>query len=104
VLLVWNADDTMYLKDSSTYHAIARTLPDSVQMIMLNHGGSGRYVYGYNKRYETQMIHGFCSPLVTEKLKLQTMPQVFLLDPKQRLIDINMSPFELQNRINGTLR
>lgn len=50
------------------------------------------------------MIHGFCSPQVTEILKLQTMPQVFLLDPKQRLIDINMSPFELEKRINGSLR
>jgi len=71
---------------------------------MLNHGGSGRYVFGYNRRYETNMIHGFCSPQVAEILKLQTMPQLFLLDPKQRLIDINMSPFELQKFVNGTLR
>jgi hypothetical protein len=104
VLLVWNADDSLYHKDSAMYHRISRSLPDSVQMIMLNHGGSGRYVYGYNRRFETQMIHGFCSPQVAEILKLQTMPQLFLLDRKQRMIDINMSPFELQQRMNGTLR
>ncbi len=104
VLLVWNADDSVYHKDSALYHDISRNLPDSVQMIMLNHGGSGRYVYGYNRRFETKMIHGFCSSQVTERLKLQTMPQVFLMDPKQRLIDINMSPFELKKRISGTLR
>jgi len=104
LLLVWNADDSLYHRDSAIYHQISRQLPDTMQIIMLNHGGSGRYVYGYNKRFETKMIHGFCSPQVAEILKLQTMPQVFLLDPKQRLIDINMSPFELQRRINGTLR
>lgn len=104
VVIVWNADDSLFHKDSAIYHEISRKLPDSMQILMLNHGGSGRYVYGYNKRFETKMIHGFCSPQVTEILKLQTMPQVFLLDPKQRLIDINMSPFELEKRINGSLR
>ncbi len=104
LLVVWNADDANFHKDSSALHAFTRNLPDSVQVIMLNHGGSGRYVYGYNRRFETKMIHGFCSPQVTELLKLQTMPQSFLLDPKQRLIDINVSPFELFDRINGTLR
>jgi hypothetical protein len=104
VLLVWNADDSLYHKDSAIYHEISRQLPENVQMIMLNHGGSGRYVYGYNRRFDTKMIHGFCSPQVTEMLKLQTMPQLFLLDPKQRLIDINMSAFELIVRINATLR
>ena len=104
LLVVWNADDVNFHKDSAALHAFTRNLPDSVQVIMLNHGGSGRYVYGYNRRFETKMIHGFCSPQVTEMLKLQTMPQSFLLDPKQRLIDINVSPFELFERINGTLR
>jgi hypothetical protein len=104
LLVVWNADDVNFHKDSAALHALTRNLPDSVQVIMLNHGGSGRYVYGYNRRFETQIIHGFCSPQVTELLKLQTMPQNFLIDPKQRLIDINVSPFELFDRINGTLR
>lgn len=103
-VLVWNADDSVFHKDSAIYHEISRQLPDSMQIIMLNHGGSGRYVYGYNRRYETNMIHGFCSPQVAEILKLQTMPQLFFLDPKQRLIDINMAPYELQKRMNGTLR
>jgi hypothetical protein len=102
VVIIWNADDSLFHKDSAIYHEISRKSSDSMQILMLNHGGSGRYVYGYNKRFETKMIHGFCSPQVTEILKLQTMPQVFLLDPKQRLIDINMSPFE--KRINGSLR
>lgn len=104
VLLVWNADDSLFHKDSAMYHQISRQLPDNMQMIMLNHGGSGRYVYGYNRRFETQMMHGFCSPQVAEILKLQTMPQVFLLDPKQHVIAINLSPFQLQARMNGTWR
>lgn len=104
ILMVWNADDTAYHKDSSFYHGISRSLGEDFQMIMLNHGGSGRYVYGYNKRFDTKMIQGFCSPKVTEVLKLQTMPQMFILDPKQHLIAMNLSPFELQAFINGTLR
>lgn len=78
VVIVWNADDSLFHKDSAIYHEISRKSSDSMQILMLNHGGSGRYVYGYNKRFETKMIHGFCSPQVTEILKLQTMPQVFI--------------------------
>ena len=104
LVVVWNADDMNFHKDSAALHALGRNLPENWQIIMLNHGGSGRYVYGYNRRFETKVIQGFCSPQVTELLKLQTMPQTFLLDENQRLIAINMSPFEIQGRINGTLR
>jgi hypothetical protein len=88
-VVVWNADNPNYINDSAELHDLSRNLPDSIQIVCLNHGGGGRYVYQYNKRYETRFIQGFCSSEVAEKLKLQTMPQYFLIDPKQRLISIN---------------
>jgi len=97
-IVVWNADNPNYIKDSAELHDLSRNLPDSIQIVCLNHGGGGRYVYQYNKRYETQFIQGFCSSEVAEKLKLQTMPQYFMVDPKQRLISINQRPNSLKNQ------
>ena len=95
-IVVWNADNANYINDSAELHDLSRNLPDSIQIVCLNHGGGGRYVYQYNKRYETQFIQGFCSSEVAEKLKLQTMPQYFFIDPKQRLISINQRPNTLK--------
>lgn len=90
-IVVWNADDSVFVHDSASLHQLSRNLPDSLQILMLNHGGSGKYVYRYNNRYETVMHQGFCSKEVAEKLKLQTLPQTFLINHKQKLIAINMS-------------
>jgi hypothetical protein len=97
-IVVWNADNPNYINDSAELHDLSRNLPDSIQIVCLNHGGGGRYVYQYNKRYETQFIQGFCSSEVAEKLKLQTMPQYFLIDPKQRLMSINQRPNTLKKQ------
>ncbi len=97
-IVVWNADNANYINDSAELHDLSRNLPDSIQIVCLNHGGGGRYVYQYNKRYETQFIQGFCSSDVAEKLKLQTMPQFFLIDPKQRLMSINKRPNTLKKQ------
>ncbi len=99
-IVVWNADDSVFVHDSSSLHQLCRNLPDSLQILMLNHGGSGKYVYRYNNRYETHMHHGFCSKEVAEKLKLQTLPQTFLINPKQKLIAINMSFLALNTFIH----
>ena len=97
-IVVWNADNKNYISDSAELHDLSRNLPDSIRIVCLNHGGGGRYVYQYNKRYETQFIQGFCSSEVAEKLKLQTMPQYFLIDPRQRLISINQRPNTLKKQ------
>ena len=97
-VVVWNADNPNYINDSAELHDLSRNLPDSIQIVCLNHGGGGRYVYQYNKRYETKFIQGFCSSEVAEKLKLQTMPQYFLIDPKQRLMSINQRPNTLKKQ------
>lgn len=95
-IVVWNADNQNYINDSAELHDLSRNLPDSIQILYLNHGGGGRYVYQYNKRYETHFFQGFCSSEVAKKLKIQTMPQYFLVDPKQRIISINQRPSSLR--------
>jgi hypothetical protein len=66
---------------------------------MLNHGGSGKYVYRYNRRYDVNFIQGFCSPKVAKKLKLQSMPQSFVLDERQKIVKIGMNAHQIQRFI-----
>ena len=96
---VWSADNEQFLADSSEMHSIQRSIPQQkvdgqteFQIVMLNYGGSGRYVYNYNRRWDVNFFQGFCSPKIAKKLKLQSMPQSFLLDENHRIIKIGMSP------------
>jgi len=93
LVVVWNAFDQQWDKDSSLVHQCAR-LPknrvSNLQVIMLNFGGSGKYVHRYNQRYElNNAIQGFCSASLARKLKIQTMPQYFLLDSRFNILEIN---------------
>lgn len=96
---VWSAENENFIKDSSMMHQIQRNLPSNFKILMLNHGGSGKYVYRYNKRYETNFFHGFCSPIIAKKLKLQSMPQSFLLDSRQNILKIGMTAAQFQRFI-----
>jgi hypothetical protein len=91
IIYVWSADNVNFIKDTANLHAIQRTLPENIKLIMLNHGGSGKYVGRYNKRFEINAIQGFCSSKITKKLKLQNMPQVFILDESNRIVKIGKS-------------
>ncbi len=96
---VWSAENENFIKDSAFIHQLQRNLPSNFKILMLNHGGSGKYVYRYNKRYETNFFHGFCSPEIAKKLKLQSMPQSFLLDSRQNILKIGMSAVQFQRFI-----
>jgi hypothetical protein len=96
---VWSAENPTFIKDSMLMHQIQRNLPSNFKILMLNHGGSGKYVYRYNKRYETIFFHGFCSPKIAKKLKLQSMPQSFLIDSRHKIIKIGMNPRQFQRFI-----
>lgn len=96
---VWSAENENFISDSAVLHQIQRTLPENFKILMLNHGGSGKYVYRYNKRYETNFLQGFCSPKIAKKLKLQSMPQSFLLDSRQNIIKIGMNAKQFQRFI-----
>lgn len=96
---VWSAENPSFIADSSILHQIQRNLPSNIKILMLNHGGSGRYVYRYNKRYETNFLQGFCSPKIAKKLKLQSMPQSFLLDSRHNIVKIGMNARQFQRYI-----
>ena len=96
---VWSAENANFLADSAILHQIQRTIPSNFKILMLNHGGSGRYVYRYNKRYETNFLQGFCSPKIAKKLKLQSMPQSFLLDSRHNILKIGMNARQFQRFI-----
>jgi hypothetical protein len=100
LIVVWNAYDKQWDLDSSLVHQLAR-LPknkiSNLQVIMLNFGGSGKYVHRYNQRYElNNAIQGFCSADLARKFKIQTMPQYFLLDSRFNVLEINPKLNQIQ--------
>jgi len=99
IVYVWSAENSIFIKDSAIMHKIQRTLPSNFKLLMLNHGGSGKYVYRYNRRYDVNFLQGFCSPKVARKLKLQSMPQSFLLDERQKIVKIGMNADQIQRFI-----
>jgi len=99
IVYVWSAENPIFIKDSAILHQIQRTLPTNFKLLMLNHGGSGKYVYRYNRRYDVNFLQGFCSPKVAKKLKLQSMPQSFVLDERQKIVKIGMNAHQIQRFI-----
>lgn len=101
LIVVWNSYDKQWDNDSSYIHEIARKPKNgevNINVIMLNFGGSGKYVFRYNQRYElNNATQGFCSASLARKLKIQTMPQYFLLDSKFRVKAINPKLLTLTN-------
>ncbi len=89
LVVIWNAFDNQWNQDSMLYHELARVKNDSFQVVMLNYGGSGRYVYRYNKTYDIFAHQGFLTSSLIALLKVQTMPQSILLDDKFRIIEMN---------------
>ena len=84
LIYVWSAENELFMQDSAQLHQWSRLHPD-VQLVMLNFGGSSKYLSSYNNRYSIQAIQGILTSKIVKKLKLQTMPQYFLLDKKNRI-------------------
>ncbi len=89
LVVIWNAFDNQWNEDSTLIHQLARVKSDSFQVVMLNYGGSGRYVYRYNKTYDIFAKQGFLTSELIELLKVQTMPQFILLDDKFKIVEMN---------------
>ena len=84
LIYIWSAENEFFMQDSAQLHQWSRLHPD-VQLVMLNFGGSSKYLSSYNNRYSIQAIQGILTSKIVKKLKLQTMPQYFLLDKKNRI-------------------
>jgi hypothetical protein len=62
---------------------------------MLNYGASSQYLHRYSRRYETRIFQGFSSNKVNRKLKIRKIPTGILMNQKQRIIKVAISPSEV---------
>ncbi len=94
LVYVWSAENEQFINDSLELHHFARVHPE-IQLIMLNFGGSSKYLSSYNNRYQIESIQGILTSKNVKKMKLQSMPQYFLLDKKNRIKFIGHSIYQL---------
>jgi len=94
LVYVWSAENESFVQDSAELHRFVRLHPD-IQLIMLNFGGSSKYLSSYNNRYQIESIQGILTSKNVKKMKLQSMPQYFLLDKKNRIKFIGHSIYQL---------
>ena len=86
VFVVWSAENEEFLEDSSYLHQLTRSNKDSINWVFLNFGGSGKYVSYYNRRYDINVLQGFCNSRIAQKLRLQHLPQFMIWDERKKLI------------------
>lgn len=94
LVYVWSAENESFIQDSAELHRFIR-LHSDIQLIMLNFGGSSKYLSSYNNRYKIESIQGILTSKNVKKMKLQSMPQYFLLDKKNRIKFIGHSIYQL---------
>lgn len=85
VFVVWSAENNDFIRDSAILHELTRKFKRSNHWVFLNFGGSGKYVSYYNRRYDIEVVQGFCNSKIAEKLRLQHLPQYMIFDERKRL-------------------
>lgn len=93
---IWHDQSPRHLADSAGLHALGRLNQPDFQVLALNYGASGRYIYRYNKRFETNLLQGFSSNDLNRKLKVKKIPTGILIDKKQRIIAVGITPEEVR--------
>lgn len=94
-LYVWHDQASEYIEDSATLHSLGRIKNSGIKILMLNYGASSQYLHRYSRRYETFIYQGFSSNKINRKLKIRKIPTGILLDKRQRVIKIAISPSEV---------
>jgi hypothetical protein len=98
-IYIWHDQSERHLKDSSGLHALGRLKKNDFQVLSLNYGASGKYIYRYNKRFDTELLQGFSSNEINRKLKIKRIPEGILIDRKQRIIAVGKTPSDIQKTI-----
>ncbi len=101
VFVIWSADNKDFIKDSARLHKTCRDSRENVNWVFLNFGGSGKYVSYYNRRYDLNVVQGFCNSVIGAKLKLQHLPQYMVWDNRKKLIFNTYNISELQETIEN---
>lgn len=94
-LYVWHDQAPEYIQDSAALHALGRIEGSGIKILMLNYGASSQYLHRYSKKYETNIHQGFSSNKINGKLKVRKIPTGILINKKQRIINVAVSPAEV---------
>lgn len=89
---IWRDAAEEFIRDSAELHHLARLQNNDFNVLALNYGGSGRYVFQYNRRYHTTLLQGFSSNTINRDLKIKKIPTGILLDKRQRIVAVGVTP------------
>lgn len=98
-IYIWHDQSPVHIADSAALHALGRLKRPDFQVLSLNYGASGRYIYRYNTRFDTELLQGFSSNELNRKLKVRKIPTGILVDRKQRIVAAGIEPQEVKSRL-----
>jgi hypothetical protein len=94
-IYIWRDDLPQYHKDSADLHLLGRMNKKDFQVLALNYGSSGKYIVRYNRLFHTNIVQGFSSNKINRKLKLKSLPTGILVDDRQRILRVGISPAQM---------
>lgn len=102
LIYVWSAINSDFETDSSTLHQILRKNASNPKFdaVLLNFGGSIRYITGYNSRYSLNVKQLIADSRTISKLNIQKIPQFIILDRKNRILYIGSNLQSIDDYIN----
>lgn len=103
-IYVWRDGAEEFYRDSADWHALGRIKSENFEVLGLNYGASARYVYQYNILYETAIRQGYSSNDINRTLMLKQVPSGILIDKKQRIIGVGITPAEVQGLLGDQIR
>ena len=102
LIYFWSAINKDFELDSSMLHEVLRnnSTNQNFDAILVNFGGSIRYISGYNSRFSLKNKQAIADSKTIEKLNIKKIPQFLILDNKNRIIYIGSNIQTIQDYIN----
>ncbi len=102
LIYVWSAINSDFERDSSALHQILRkhALNPKFDAVLLNFGGSIRYITGYNSRFSLNVKQLIADSRTISKLNVHKMPHFLILDRKNRILYIGSNLQTIEDYIN----
>jgi hypothetical protein len=94
-IYVWHDQSQKHIQDSAELHKLGRLQNSNLKVLMLNYGASSKYLHRYANRYDTRILQGFSSNTINGKLKIKKIPTGILLDKKQRILAVGITPSQV---------
>lgn len=98
-IYIWRPGLPQFESDSADLRKLASIQDKEFVVLGLNNGSSSRYVLSYNKLWGNTMKHGFSSNKINKKLKVKKIPTGILVDKRQRIIAVGISPEEAKTLV-----